>query len=113
MPAGTVPCGCPASQTMSHKRAPWSIGTYSSQPRSPTYEMRDASTGSDSISIVRQVANGKPSCDTSSPVVLARMSRARGPHRPSVHHCEVVEDLGVADQVVAEPLQVGHPVRAP
>ena len=36
------------------------------------------------ISIVRQVPNLKASFETSSDVVLARMSRARGPHRPIV-----------------------------
>jgi hypothetical protein len=36
MPTGTRPWGRPASQTVSHTLAPCSIGTYSSQPRSPT-----------------------------------------------------------------------------
>ena len=35
-------------------------------------------------SIVLQRPNGKPSCETSSLVMPARMSRARGPHSPSV-----------------------------
>jgi hypothetical protein len=74
---------------MSHSRAPCSIGTYSSQPRSPTYEIRDASTRSGPISIVSQVANGKPSCDTSALVSEPRMSRARGPHSPSVVQLDV------------------------
>jgi hypothetical protein len=68
-----------ASATMSHSRAPCSIGTYSSQPRSPTYEIREASTRSGPISIVSQVANGKPSCETSALVSEPRMSRAAGP----------------------------------
>ena len=61
------------------------------------------------------VANGKPSCETSSPVTLARMSRARGPHRPIVAPGRrEVGDLraAVAREVVGEPLEVGHAVRA-
>ena len=60
-------------------------------------------------------AKGKPSLETSSPVTLARMSRARGPQSPRVHHAEVsIGELcgAVAGQVVAEPLAVGHAVRA-
>ena len=37
-----------------------------------------------SIETVLQVANGKPSFETSSLVSEERMSRARGPHRPTV-----------------------------
>src|SRR6266850_1227813 len=51
--------------------------------------MRDASVRSESTSIVRHEANGNASCETSSEVSDARMSRARGPHRPSVVHDEV------------------------
>ena len=51
--------------------------------------MREASTRSVPTSIVRQVPNGKPSCETSSLVTLARMSRARGPQRPIVVMAEV------------------------
>src|SRR5256886_4681400 len=61
-----------------------------SQPRSPTYEMREASTRWVPISIVRQVPNLNPSLETSSDVVLARMSRARGPHSPIVVIDEVM-----------------------
>ena len=48
-----------------------------------------ASTRSGPISIVSQVANGKPSCETSAPVSEPRMSRARGPQSPSVVQLEV------------------------
>ena len=51
--------------------------------------MRDASTRSGPTSIVLNVANGKPSFETSSLVTLSRMSRERGPQRPSVVHDEV------------------------
>src|SRR3546814_8819551 len=54
-----------------------------------TYEMRDASTRSESISIVLQEANGKPSCETSSLVMLSSTSRDRGPQRPRVHQPEI------------------------
>ena len=33
--------------------------------------------------------NGKPSFETSSLVIDARMSRARGPQSPTVHHVDV------------------------
>src|ERR1700730_13826093 len=89
MPAGTIPCGCPASHTAFHSFAPSPIGTYSSQPRSPTYEIRDASTSRPSTETLLQVLNGKPSLETSSDVIDARMSRARGPHRPTVHQVDV------------------------
>ena len=115
MPAGTIPCGSPASATMSHSRAPCSIGTYSSQPRSPTYEIREASTRSGPISIVSQVANGKPSCDTSALVRRAEdVARPRAPQPERGPARGEVEDLrgAVLGQVVAVPLQVGHAVRA-
>ena len=67
---------------------PRSIGTYSSQPRSPTYEMRDARPPAVTSSVFH-VANGKPSFETSSLVIDERMSRDRGPQRPSVHSAEV------------------------
>src|SRR5206468_35064 len=73
----------------SQSRPPCSISTYSSQPSSPTYEMRDTSTFSVSTSIHRQVAKGNPSFETSSPVAAPSTSRAFGPHSPSVHHAEV------------------------
>ena len=74
--------------------------------------MRDASTCSGPHSIVRQWANGRPSCETSSLVRLARMSRARGPHRPSVVHADVRSVTVAPVGVVGDPLQVGHAVRA-
>src|SRR5438034_2882897 len=91
MPHAARPCGRPASQSASHNLRPCSIGTYSSQPRSPTYEMREASTRWVPISIVRQVPNLNPTLETSSDVVLARMSRARGPHSPIVVIDEVID----------------------
>ena len=51
--------------------------------------MRDASTRSEPISIVRQVPNRKPSCEMSSRVTEDRMSRARGPQSPSVVQADV------------------------
>ena len=48
-------------------------------------------------SIVRAVPNGKPSFETSSEVVAARTSRARGPQIPSVVSVEV------ASKSCAEP----------
>src|SRR6266850_2153881 len=84
MPHGARPCGLPASQSASQRFKPWSIVMYSSHPRSPTYEIRDASTRSVPTSIVLQVPNLNPSLETSSEVTLDRMSRARGPHSPIV-----------------------------
>ena len=76
--------------------------------------MREASVGSPATSISRQRANGKPSCEMSSLVRPDRMSRARGPQRPIVQCRRQVRDPGAAvlGQVVGEPLQVGHAVRA-
>ncbi len=84
-----MPCGWPASASVSQSRWPCSIGTYSSQPSSPTYEIREASTGIPPSSIVRHVPNGKPAFDTSSEVAEATTSRARGPQIPAVHQDEV------------------------
>src|SRR2546430_7724444 len=53
------PNGWPASQTKSHRRAPCSKGTYSSQPSSPTYEMREARTCTGPTSMPLHVPNGK------------------------------------------------------
>src|SRR6266849_7560344 len=89
MPAGTMPCGCPAAHTASQRREPSPIGTYSSQPRSPTYEMREASTSSPSTETFFHVLNGKPSFETSSEVIADKTSRARGPQSPTVHHEDV------------------------
>src|SRR5436190_23015802 len=100
MPAGTTPCGRPASHTTSQSSAPFSIGTYSSQPRSPTYEIRDASTSSPSTAIVFHVLNGNPSFETSSLVTDERMSRARGPQRPSLH------DVAVRSSIRATPTRL-------
>ena len=46
--------------------------------------MRDASTTCEPISISRQVPKRNPSCETSAPVTLARISRALGPQSPIV-----------------------------
>ena len=100
---------------MSHSRAPCSIGTYSSQPRSPTYEIRDASTRTGPISIVLQVANGKPSCETSSLVTRGEdVARARPPEAERRPRGREVGELrrAVRREVVGEPLVVRHPVRA-
>ena len=88
--------------------------TYSSQPSSPTYEMREASTVVPPTAISRQVRKPKPSSDTSSSVSEDRMSRARGPHRPIVETSSVrsVMVVAVVGQLVAEPLQVGPAVGA-
>src|SRR5450759_2971332 len=51
--------------------------------------MREASTCSPPTSTFFQVLNGKPSFETSSLVSAERMSRARGPQRPTVHHVDV------------------------
>src|SRR5260221_613383 len=93
MPAGTIPCGRPASHTTYHNRPPSPIGTYSSQPRSPTYEIRDASTSRPSTETFFHVLNGKASFETSSDVIDARMSRARRPQSPTVHHVEVKSSI--------------------
>ncbi|CAB5021852.1 unannotated protein [freshwater metagenome] len=84
IPTGIRPCDWPGSQSMSQSRAPCSIGTYSSQPRSPTYEMREASTRRGPISTMRQVPNPKPSWLMSALVSDCTMSRARGPQIPNV-----------------------------
>ncbi len=42
-----------------------------------------------SIATVFQVAKGKPSFETSSLVIDERMSRARGPQRPTVQSADV------------------------
>src|ERR1700756_2623016 len=89
MPHATSPQGRPASHSVSHSLSPCSMGTYSSHPRSPTYEMREASTRCVPTSTTRQVQNLKPSFVTSSDVVDERMSRARGPHSPIVVMDEV------------------------
>src|SRR6266849_3003590 len=89
MPQAARPCGRPASHSVSHSRRPCSTGTYSSHPRSPTYEMREARTGTVPMSIERHVPNLNPSFETSSVVAAERMSRARGPHRPIVDIAEV------------------------
>src|SRR5262245_11960180 len=89
MPDGTIPYGCPASQIASHIAAPCSIGAYSSQPSSPTYEIRDASACTGPLSIERQRANGNAACDTAADGTDRGPSRARGPHNPSVHQAEV------------------------
>ncbi len=83
-PDGTMPYRRPACHNVSHRRAPCSIGTYSSQPSSPTYEIRDVRTGIPPTSIVRAVPNANPWFDTSSEVAAPSTSRARGPHSPYV-----------------------------
>jgi len=57
----------------------------------------EASPGGLTISIQRQRAKGKASCEMSADVTDERMSRARGPHSPAVHHAEVMSTS------VAEP----------
>src|SRR5947209_12159636 len=44
MPQAARPWGLPASHSASQSFSPCSTGTYSSHPRSPTYEMREART---------------------------------------------------------------------
>ena len=62
---------------------------------------------------MRQRPNGKPSCETSSDVTLARMSRARGPQsadrRPRRRHVDE-RCRAVVRQRIDEQLAVGHPV---
>ena len=74
--------------------------------------MRSASTCSGPISMKRQRANGKPSCETSSRVRLDEdVARPRPPQaerRPGAR--EVGDHRAVG--VVAEPLEVRHPVQA-
>ncbi len=65
------------------------MGAYSSQPSSPTYEMREASGWSGPMTMGRQVLKGKPALDISASVTACSTSRARGPHTPSVHQAEV------------------------
>ena len=61
--------------------------------------------------MTRQVANGKPAFDTSSAVIEATTSRARGPQIPTVVHALVTSVSvrgAVLGQVVGEPLLVAH-----
>src|SRR5437588_13950 len=74
--------GDPSARTIGSR----SIGVYSSQPRSPTYEMRDAITP---LSSSCHVEKGNASFETSVPVIEARTSRARGPQMPTVQTDEV------------------------
>src|SRR5207302_3178072 len=92
MPAGTTPCGRPASHSASHSSSPRSIGAYSSQPRSPTYEMRDAMTP---LSSSCHVEKGNASFDTSVPVIEARTLRARGRQMPTVQTDDVWSSMRV------------------
>ena len=78
--------------------------------------MRDASTRSESISIVRQLRErGSASCDTSSDVSAREdVARARPPEPERRPRRRQVGDLraAVGRRVVGVPLQVGHAVRA-
>src|ERR671936_221187 len=99
MPAGTMPCAPPASATRSHRRAPCSSGTYSSQPRSPTYEMREAEA------LVRDVVARHAREDIACP---------RPPETERRPAAREVDELcgAVLRQVVEQPLPVAHAVRA-